>query len=191
MPPSAPPEPWYSFLRELDEQLDQAVELHCFGGFVLAVLYGLQRPTSDVDFLSAVPTSALDQLLSFAGKTSPLHKKYGLWLDRVAVVNSPDAYTDRLVDLFPGTYNNLRFMMLEPHDLALSKLERNWQHDRDDVKQLALRVPLEIETLKRRYAEEMRPYLANPYREDLTLKLWIEMIEEVQKSASPPSQTAP
>ena len=42
---------------------------------------------------------------------------------------------------------------------------------------------LDIETLRARY-EEMRPYLSNPDREDLTLRLWIEAIEEAQKGNS-------
>jgi hypothetical protein len=186
---SAPPESWHSFLKELDAQLGETVELHCIGGFVITVLYGLERPTSDVDFVSAVPTSALDKLMSVAGEGSLLHKKYGLYLDRVAIFSLPDTYTDRLVEIFAGTYRNLRLMTLEPYDLALSKLERNWQVDRDDIKELALKVPLEVQKLRQRYEQEMRPYLATQEREDLTLKLWIEMIDEVQKSA--PSRSAP
>ena len=34
-PLGAPAEPWASFLRELDELLEAAVELHCLGGFVV------------------------------------------------------------------------------------------------------------------------------------------------------------
>jgi len=37
---------------------------------------------------------------------------------------------------------------------------------------------LELEILKERYKRELRWQLGNPEREDLTLKLWIEMIEE-------------
>lgn len=184
MQPSAqPPEPWHSFLAELDRQLNGDVELHCIGGFVVTVLYDLKRPTSDVDFLSAVPTSALDSLMTIGGEGSVLYKKYGLHLDKVGIVNQPDNYTARLVEIFPGTYRHLRLMVLELYDLILSKLERNWQIDRDDIKQLALKVPLDVQKLSQRYEQEMRPYLANQEREDRTLKLWIEMIEEVRQSA--------
>jgi len=44
-------------------------------------------------------------------------------------------------------------------------------------------VPLDIETLRARY-QDMRPCLGNPGREDLTLKLWIEAIEEKRKGSS-------
>ena len=33
-----------------------------------------------------------------------------------------------------------------------------------------------------RYRKELRSFLGMPQREDLTFKLWIEMIEEEQKS---------
>jgi hypothetical protein len=35
-----------------------------------------------------------------------------------------------------------------------------------------------LKTLKERYEKELRWQLGNPQREDLTLKLWTEMIEE-------------
>lgn len=70
--------------------------------------------------------------------------------------------------------------VFEAHDLALAKLERNEDHDRDDVRALALRPGLDVKVLRERYEGEMRPCLGNPAREDLTLQLWIEMIQEIQ-----------
>ena len=46
MPADALPEPWRTFLRDLDTQLAGPTELHCFGGFVVAQCYGLMRPTA-------------------------------------------------------------------------------------------------------------------------------------------------
>lgn len=66
------PEPWNTFLREVNEQLDHEVNLHCYGGFVVAMRYGFERPTGDVDFLAVVPSNALRELLSIAGKGSAL-----------------------------------------------------------------------------------------------------------------------
>ncbi len=73
---------------------------------------------------------------------------------------------------------HLRLLALEAHDLALTKLERNLQRDRDDVKHLARTGHIDIKTLKARYQLEFRPYLGRPEREDVTLQLWIEMIAE-------------
>jgi hypothetical protein len=46
MLPERPPEHWHSFLLAIDLALDRPVTLHCLGGFVLAMLYGLPRPTA-------------------------------------------------------------------------------------------------------------------------------------------------
>jgi hypothetical protein len=40
---------------------------------------------------------------------------------------------------------------------------------------------LDIDVLRARYIEELRPKLGRPEREDLTLKLWIEIIEETRQ----------
>jgi hypothetical protein len=67
------PKPWDAFLKDLDRSLGEPVELHCLGGFVLTMLYGLKRPTADVDVLAVKPRMDLNQL---AGIGSSLHKKH-------------------------------------------------------------------------------------------------------------------
>jgi hypothetical protein len=49
------------------------------------------------------------------------------------VATVPDSYEERLTEIFPGTFEHLRLLALDQYDLALSKLERNTQRDRDDV----------------------------------------------------------
>ena len=46
------------------------------------------------------------------------------------------------------------------------------------MKHLARTIPFDLDLLKDRYLKELRPLLGNPEREDLTLRLWIEAIEE-------------
>lgn len=174
------PEPWRSFLSEADAQLREDIELHCLGGFVVTMLYGLARPTADVDVMMIAPGNASQYLLGMAGKGSALHQKHGVYLDFVAVVTVPEDYEQRLTELFPKVFKRLRLYAFDPYDLALAKLERNIQRDRDDVKYLARTIPLNPLLLKDRYEKELRPYLGNPVREDLTLRLWLEMIEEEQ-----------
>ena len=171
-------EPWRSFLHEVDARLHGPVELHCLGGFVVTVLHGLPRPTADIDVLSVIPGESLGRLIELAGESSPLHRKHGVYLDIVTVVTSPDGYEGRLVEFLPGTWNRLRLFALDPYDLALAKLERNLQRDRDDVLYLARAAQLDLDLLRKRYSAELRPYLGRPEREDLTLNLWIEMIQE-------------
>jgi len=178
MPPSIP-RPWDAFLTELDQVLEEPVELHCIGGFVVALLYGMGRPTADVDVLEVRPAAMRAQLGELAGRHSALHKKHKVYLQQVTVLGAyPEEYGTRLTEMFPGALGRLRLFALDPYDLALTKLERNTSRDREDVFHLAKSIPLDTALLRMRYENEMRPSLGTPDREDLTLKLWIEAIEE-------------
>ncbi len=176
--PKQVPEPWRSFLKELDQRAIEETRMDCMGGFVVTVLYGFSRETSDLDVLLIAPREQGRHLLELGVQGGTLHKKYKVYLDYVGVAKVPENYEERLTEMFAGEFRRLRICALDPYDLALSKLERNIQRDRDDVKHLARAIPLDLEILKERYAKELRWQLGNPEREDLTLKLWIAMIEE-------------
>lgn len=178
------PEPWHSFLAELDQIASKEVCLHCMGGFVVTHLYGLARPTADVDVISITPIDQRADLLGQGGRNSALHKKYLVYLDFVTVALYPSDYDERLTEMFPGTYNHLRLFALDPYDMALTKLSRNIQRDREDVKHLAKTIPFDLEILKQRYQAEFRTYVfGDPKQHDLTLALWIEMLQE-ERNAS-------
>jgi len=168
-----PPEPWQSFLADVDRELREEVHLYWCGGFVVTQLYALGRTTSDVDFLGLVP-NIRSTLLELAGKGSALHRKHRVYLDAVTVTTPPENFMERLVPLFSHAGRRLRLFALEAHDLALSKLERNIDRDRVDVEHLARAGYLKPDILRQRYYEELRPYLVNEARHDLTLKLWLE-----------------
>ena len=178
MPSKSIPEPWQSFLSDIDASLHEDVELHCLGGFVVTVLYDLARPTADVDVIAITPRSEIESVMRLAGQGSDLHRKHKLYLQLVGVATVPESYEERLTEIFPGGFRHLRLLALDPYDLALSKLERNTQRDRDDVKHLARTVPFYLTELQERYQNELRPNLGNPKREDLTLQLWLDVIEE-------------
>jgi hypothetical protein len=177
------PEPWFSFLQELDELATETVRMDCIGGFVVIMLHGLNRTTADVDVLEIAPRSMADAFSRVAMLGGPLFQKYGVYLDRVTVAQPPYEYESRLQEMFPGVFRRLRLMALDPYDLALTKLERNIERDRNDVRHLARLIPFDLDLLRERYQAELRPYLGNPKREDLTLKLWIDAIEEDRADA--------
>jgi hypothetical protein len=174
MPRIEPPEPWLSFFAEVDSRLSEEVHLHCCGGFVATQLYGIARTTSDVDFLRVVPSVRSD-LAALGDKGSALHQKHKVYLDPVTVATPPENYQERLVPMFLRAWRRLRLSALEAHDLALSKLERNIERDRDDVQQLVRSGHLTPEALRERHYKELRPNLAaHQARHDLTLQLWFE-----------------
>jgi hypothetical protein len=179
MPPDLA-EPWRGFLTDLDASLEHEVQLHCCGGFVVTAVHGLARTTADLDVLSVVPTDQRRALAAIAGRGSKLHQAHGVYLDIVTVATAPDSYEERLTELYPGRFQNLRVLALEVYDLVLAKLTRNADRDRGDLEYLAVAVPLEPSVLRDRYAREMRDYVAVPEREDLTIRLWIDIIEETR-----------
>jgi Nucleotidyltransferase of unknown function (DUF6036) len=172
-------EPWRSFLLDVDELLPGPTELHCLGGFVVAEHYGLIRPTADIDIVEARGGSDLRSLQAIGGKGSALAIRHRVYLDIVTVAIVPEDYEQRLVDIHPGTFAQLRLKAFERHDLVLAKLARNADHDREDVKRLATGPGLDCNLLRDRYLREVRFQFGNTSSADLTLDLWVEMIAEV------------
>jgi len=182
-------EPWRSFLVGLEAGLDVPVTLICLGGFAVTLHYGLDRPTGDIDVCEIHPHEAAPQVLRLGGLNSDLHRVYGIYLQLATVSQLPDNYESRVSAVFSRTLERLRLFVLDPYDLALSKIQRNSDRDIEDVKHLARVVPFDLSILATRCQEELRPYLGRPEREDLTLSLWIEAIQE--ERARPPQGPAP
>ena len=99
---NSPPEPWNSFLVDIDEFVRCETQFHLLGGFVVTVIYGATRQTRDLDALTAVRFDP--KLIEYAGQGSPLHKKHKVYLDPVGVAPLPEDYADRLKEVFAGTY---------------------------------------------------------------------------------------
>jgi hypothetical protein len=175
------PEPWGSFLGELDKMATDPVDFHCIGGFAVTGKYGFKRETNDLDVLSITPKLQLQDFLNKGEKGSELHRRYRVYLDVVGVIDVyPGAYEDRLTEMYPGQLKHVRLLAAEAHDLALMKLGRNNERDREDVKFLARLGFITPEELNRRYIEEMRSYIAQAeQRYDPAMNLWVEMIREV------------
>lgn len=97
------------------------------------------------------------------------------------VATLPENYAERLTEIFPGTFANLKLLVPDRYDLALSKLERNIDRDREDVQLLARTPGFDLNVLRERYTSEVRPFIPGLVsRHDLTLNLWVEMIEEIR-----------
>jgi hypothetical protein len=168
--------PWGPFLRDIDEKLTKAIQLQCLGGFVVTQQYGIGRETSDIDCIAIIGSTPIH----FAGEGSDLHKKYRVYLQYVTIVTTPCDYTDRLRRMFPhAPWKHLELFALDATDLALSKLERNFDRDREDFQLLFRAGLIDLATLEKRYYEELRPYLlGNLDWHDNTLSLWLGIAKE-------------
>jgi hypothetical protein len=168
------PEPWHSFLREVDEGLSERVEIHCLGAFVLMVLWDLPRPTGDIDIVEVAPTEATRELLKLGGEGSELSRKYSLQIHRVGIAEYPENYAARLIDITPPEFSRLRIMAFDATDVVLAKLARNNARDRQDVAFLAEKGAIARNEIQSRFEQELRPHLRVESREALALELWLE-----------------
>lgn len=165
------PRHWRDFLTEVDRLLPEAVALHCLGGFVVEAVYGIPRRTGDVDYIAAQPAELTGFLQEHAGAGSKLAEKHRACLQYVTVADLPDDHERRLIRL-QTSLRRLDLLVLDAYDLALSKLTRNSPKDREDVQALAQAQRLSFLTLTERYEREMKPWIANPQKHDLTVELW-------------------
>lgn len=168
--PAKIPEPWRGFLQDVNRALNRPVEVHCLGGFVL---WGLPRPTGDVDFIEVEPSEASGELIRIAGAGSEIEGKHRIHFHRVTIAECPEAYTSRLIDLTPRGFRRLRLRALEVHDLVLAKLGRNSARDRADVEFLARKGVIDKHLLETRFEAELRPYVLDEARHTEALRLWL------------------
>jgi len=167
------PSPWAEFLAELDSLLDERIELHCIGGFAVVAGYGRRRGTNDLDYRTLVPYHRLNDLQRMAGPGSALARKHKVHVQHTGVESMPESYEERLTEMFPGRFKNIRLFVPDAYDLALSKLTRNNQRDREDVEFLARTKHLDPAVLRERYEKEMI-VIGPSSQHGRTLEFWIE-----------------
>ena len=151
-----PPSPWKEFLQDIDRQLTEDCRLAVFGGFAVTQEYGLSRETNDIDVLDIVPQGLVSTLTAVAGKESMLAKRYKVYLDVVVMANPPFHYESRLRPMYEGAFTHLQLLVMDPYDVALTKLKRDSDKDFQDVLQLAQKVPFDLSLFEARYREELR-----------------------------------
>ena len=169
-----PKQLWIDFFSAIDQQLEKPAELHLIGGFVLTFVHDATRYTADVDCVAIVPSTEAAHLLEIAGRGSTLAAEKKVHLEFVTIADLPDEYESRLAPVLAGKFKMLTLMALDPYDILLSKLGRNNGKDRADVEYLAQHLSLRGDILAKRFEEEMRPWIPNPERHALTIKLWCE-----------------
>jgi hypothetical protein len=87
------------------------------------------------------------------------------------VFEAPDGYQDRLLrHETAGQF--LEVWVLEKHDLTISKLLRNDEHDRQHIRALHAADPLDFETLICRFRDEMLPIVVGDVNRVRAYFLW-------------------
>jgi len=159
---------WKAFLIDVDNALSQEFTLRCLGGFVLAAMYGLPRPTGDMDYIEITPIDREVELLSTAGPESRLAKKHRLFIHRATISQYPDEFESR-IDRLDLNLQRLKLHVLGPYDLALSKLCSDRTKDTEDAKHLIQKANLELAEFLRIWNSEMAYRVHSRYQADIDL----------------------
>jgi Nucleotidyltransferase of unknown function (DUF6036) len=168
------PSPWKEFLHELDALLPEQVTFHCVGGFAIVAAYGLLRSTNDLDYFTLEPSTLTKAVHDLAGEGSELARRHKVHAHNAAIASLPVNYGERLTELYPGTFKQIRLFVLDPCDLVLSKICRNAERDREDAKYLIKTQKINAAVLKERFDSELKCNLIGPPKlHEETLGFWI------------------
>jgi hypothetical protein len=182
MPTDIVPEPWRSFLVDLDAACPAPMRMLCIGGFAVRLYYDMTRPTVDIDVVDVLPDEAKQTLVALAGAGTALHKRHRVYLQIVGIAQLPYHYEDRVRVMPTPFLQRLSIAVPDPYDLALSKVGRNLEIDVEDVLALAESQAFDLQLLNDRYQSELRPYLHGLIeRHDSTIRFWSEAIAERQQ----------
>lgn len=130
------------FLQAIDEELavharkDERLDLYLVGRAALIVRYGLGIATKDVDLVTRGDVPPLqEKAFELFGKGRPGALRWGLYLEAVpeGFPPVPGSYR-KLSEDMPGDWHVLRPKLLDPHDLAITKLRRFHAGDREDLR---------------------------------------------------------
>ena len=179
--PTLPPSPWKEFLQALDKKMTEVCRLPCFGGFAVTLAYGLSRLTFDIDVLDVAPPHAVEVLMREGGKGSPLAIKHKIYLDFVGIANPPYDYESRLRPLYKAAFQHLHLLVMDPYDVALTKLKRDSDKYFQDMLHLAEKIPFDLDVFEKRYKEELRDNTTGrPEDNDVTFNRWKEAVLEIR-----------
>ncbi|MBL8078900.1 MAG: nucleotidyl transferase AbiEii/AbiGii toxin family protein [Anaerolineales bacterium] len=133
----------HSILHTLGEHISTSTRLYLIGGSALALL-GSQRLTIDIDFIGddISPSEAHKSILQTA-------KELKIFLEPVALekfIPLPHGSDKRNIRI--GQFGKLEIFVADPHSIALSKLDRGFDTDLDDIVFLIQHKYIEIGQLK-------------------------------------------
>lgn len=133
----------HSILQTLGERVATPTRLYLIGGSALALL-GSQRLTIDIDFIGddISPSEAHRPIIQTA-------KELKIFLEPVSLekfIPLPDGSNTRSIRI--GQFGKLEIFVADPYSIALSKLDRGFDTDLDDIVFLIQNKHVEIGQLK-------------------------------------------
>lgn len=133
-----------SVLKILGERVPPSSRLLLVGGSAL-ILLGSPRLTIDIDFIGDdVAPSKLDKIIMLVAR------ELKIYIEPVALerfIPIPDGFDERTIHI--GQFGNLEVFVADPYSIALTKLDRGFDTDFDDMIFLVQRKLVDIEELER------------------------------------------
>jgi hypothetical protein len=142
------PEELVRFLREVDRELSEHVDITIIGGAAVALGYGSDQATKDID-LWHNPTPPFWEAVQRVRARTGLH----IPVSPTPVAEPPEGFEDRVQRYTLEGTTHLRIWLPERHDLALMKAARGETPDLDAIVDIHRREPLQLGTLLQRYSE--------------------------------------
>ncbi len=117
-----------AFLETLGKQYPRSTKLTLLGGSALCLL-GSPRPTMDIDYAG----SDL-QKNDFQRLMGEIANDMGLDVEAVPIHElTPLSYGEEKRAIHVGTFGNIEVLIIDPYVIALSKLDRGFDTDIEDI----------------------------------------------------------
>jgi hypothetical protein len=147
------------FLQKLGAQCPQTTALYLLGGTALYLL-GSTRPTKDIDYVGNDLPSHQDP---FASLIQQIARELQISVEAVPIegfLPVPDGNTERHIHL--NTFGFLATYIYDPYTIALSKIDRGFETDLQDVQFLVTQGYVDLPLLEQQATmleSQAAPYL--------------------------------
>jgi hypothetical protein len=158
-------------LAAVDANLIESVKMLVIGGAAVALGYGIDLVTRDIDTWGEIPP-ALKTAFEKAREVSGLD----IPVNHAAVADAPYDFETRLESLDLGNLRKLHVLVPEKHDLALMKVLRGYEHDLQMVQRISEKHGLDFEILTDRYLREMGQAIGDPRTLNLKILAAVERL---------------
>lgn len=131
------------FLKAVGERYANPAQIFLLGGSALCLL-GSPRPTLDIDYVG--DDLKKDELQKIMEETA---REFGLDVEAVPVEKFiPLPSKKQRQNILVGTFGKVKVYILDPYSIALSKIDRGFDTDLDDVLFLIQQGLIEIKALE-------------------------------------------
>lgn len=159
------------FVR-IDGRLDKKIDVYVIGSVAAILGYNVVKATNDVDIDGPIDPD-FNKLFVEEAKRLDLD----LYLSSKGVFSPPDGYRERCqFEDFPK--KNLRVWHLDQYDLAISKIDRGFGKDYEDIQRVHSKKPFDFDRLIKIFNEEYISVssIGNPREKKMNL---VDLVEKL------------